>query len=222
MAVDTNEVIQKAVFGGAVPSGPVPTGYGDWYIDPQTLPYLKADVEGAKKLMAEAGYPNGFKTEIKCSPQYPEFVATTLVIQESLKKLNIDVAVTQMEWGAFVAENKKSNDSCGGGRGDLSSANTSASTGRVPYPTSIEGEIKGAARPRTERRPLAEARRAITRAEGLYEESASACGPRLWWYAKYNIGRCRQAPGLLPVVHRPPVLPQEGLAMKPDRRRPRA
>ena len=51
MAVDTNEVIQKAAFGAAVPSGPVPTGYGDWYIDPKNLPYLKADVEGAKKAL---------------------------------------------------------------------------------------------------------------------------------------------------------------------------
>ena len=48
MAVDTNEVIQKAAYGAAVPSGPVPTGYGDWYIDLKTLPYVKADVEGAK------------------------------------------------------------------------------------------------------------------------------------------------------------------------------
>src|SRR4030095_386637 len=112
--VDTNEVIQKAAFGAAVPSGPVPTGYREWYVGRKTLPYVQTDVEGAKKLLAEAGYPNGgFKIEIKCSPQYPEFVATTLVIQESLKKLNVDVTVTQMEWGAFVASNKASNDSCG-------------------------------------------------------------------------------------------------------------
>ena len=125
MAVDTNEVIQKAAFGAAVPSGPVPTGYGDWFIEPQSLPYLKPDVEGAKKLLAEAGYPNGFKIEIKCSPQYPEFVATTLVIQQSLKKIGIDVTATQMEWGAFVAENTKSNESCGKEGADIyASANT--------------------------------------------------------------------------------------------------
>jgi peptide/nickel transport system substrate-binding protein len=59
MAVDTNEVIQKAVLGLGVPSGPVPTGYGDWYLDPKTLPYLKPDIERSKKVLAEAGYQNG-------------------------------------------------------------------------------------------------------------------------------------------------------------------
>jgi len=106
MAVDTNEVIQKAAFGQAVPSGPVPTGYGDWYLDPKVLPYTKPDVEGAKKLLAEAGYPNGtgLSIQLKCSPLYPQYVATTLVVQDSLKKIGVDAQVVQEEWGAFVAD----------------------------------------------------------------------------------------------------------------------
>ena len=105
MAVDTSEVIRKAAYGAAVPSGPIPTGYGDWYLDPKTLPFVRPDVEGARKLLAEAGYPNGgFKVEIKCSPQYPEYVATSLVVQDSLKNLGIDAQVVQMEWGAFVKD----------------------------------------------------------------------------------------------------------------------
>jgi peptide/nickel transport system substrate-binding protein len=199
MAVDTNEVIQKAAFGAAVPSGPVPTGYGEWYVDPKNLPFVKADVEGAKKLLAEAGYPNGgFKIEIKCSPQYPEFVATTLVIQESLKKLNVDVNVTQMEWGAFVADNKKSNDSCGREGTDIySSANTfrpDPDGYLYPYFHS-KGEInKGGCDtpdPKLDGM-LVEARTSSNPAERkrLYQEiQRYAMQESLdwWWYAKYNI-----------------------------------
>jgi peptide/nickel transport system substrate-binding protein len=106
MAVDTNEVIQKAEQGAGVACGPIPTGYGDWYLDPKTLPYNKPDIEGAKKLLAEAGYPNGagLRIEMKCSPQYPFYVATTLVVQDSLKRLGIDAQVVQQEWGTFVKD----------------------------------------------------------------------------------------------------------------------
>jgi peptide/nickel transport system substrate-binding protein len=198
MAVDTNEVIQKAAFGAAVPSGPVPTGYGDWYLDPKTLPYVKADVEGARKLLAEAGYANGFKVEIKCSPQYPEFVATTLVIQESLKKLNIDVTATQMEWGAFVADNAKSNQSCGKEGSDIyASANTFRPDpdGYLYAYFHSKGDLNkgGCDRPYGKVDSLlVEARQSGNHAERrrLYQEAQRilvAESPNWWWYAKYNI-----------------------------------
>lgn len=196
MAVDTNEVIQKAAFGAAVPSGPVPTGYGDWYLEPQSLPYLKPDVEGARKLLAEAGYPNGFKMEIKCSPQYPEFVATTLVMQSALKKLNIDVTVTQMEWGAFVAENAKSNQSRGREGSDVyASANTfrpDPDGFLYPYFHSTGPLNKGGYENAKLDALLVEARQSSNHAERrrLYQEAQRIIlqdSINWWWYAKHNI-----------------------------------
>ncbi|HZO31162.1 MAG TPA: ABC transporter substrate-binding protein [Chloroflexota bacterium] len=107
MAVDTKEVIQKAVFGAGVPSGAIATGFGDWALPESELKYTKPDVEGAKKLLAEAGHPNGFATTILCSPQYPEFVATSLVCQEAWKKLGVDAKVEQVEWGTYVKRASK-------------------------------------------------------------------------------------------------------------------
>jgi peptide/nickel transport system substrate-binding protein len=103
MAVDTRAVIQKAVFGEGSPTGPLPTGYNGWYLDPRTLPYPTADVEGARKLLAEAGYANGgFTLSVKCSPQYPEFVASSVVFQDAVRKLGVSVNVEQLEWGTFL------------------------------------------------------------------------------------------------------------------------
>lgn len=196
MATDTNEVIQKAVFGGAVPSGPVPTGYGEWYLDPQTLPYLKADVEGAKKLLAEAGYANGFKMEIKCSPQYPEFVAATLVMQQAVKKIGVDMTVTQMEWGAFVADNAKSNQN--GGR-EGADAYTSANTFRpdpdgylYPYFHSKGNLNKGGYENPKLDSLLTEARSVANPAERrlLYQQAQRIIleeSVNWFWYAKFNI-----------------------------------
>jgi peptide/nickel transport system substrate-binding protein len=120
MAVDTNEVIQKAAFGAGVPCGPIPTGYADWYLDPEALPYRRADLAGAKKLLAEAGYPNGgFKIQVKCTPQYPFEVASTLVVQDALKALGIGVDVVQLEWGAFISDTKTAITSGGSQGGEI-------------------------------------------------------------------------------------------------------
>jgi peptide/nickel transport system substrate-binding protein len=196
MAVDTSEVIQKAVFGAGVPSGPVPTGYGDWFVDPQTLPYLKPDVEGAKKLLAEAGYPSGFKLEIKCSPQYPEFVATTLVVQESLRKIGVDVTATQMEWGAFVALNTKTIQSGGKEGGQIfASANTfrpDPDGYLYPYFHS-KGSLNEGGYNNPKLDPLlVEARSTGNPAERrkLYQQIQRTVledSPNWWWYAKFNI-----------------------------------
>ena len=196
MAVDTNEVIQKAVFGQGVPSGPVPTGYGDWYLDPRTLPYLRPDIEAAKKLLAEAGYPAGFKIEIKCSPQYPEFVATTLVIQESLKKIGVDVQVVQQEWGTFVKDHNTELQTKGREGGDIfASANTfrpDPDGYLYPYFHSAGGLNDGGFHdPKLD--PLMKQARSIAnhdQRKSLYREIQRAVldeSPNWWWYAKFNI-----------------------------------
>ena len=197
MAVDTNEVIQKAVLGLGVPSGPVPTGYGDWYLDPKTLPYQKADIEGARKLLAEAGYPNGgFKIEIKCSPQYPEFVATTLIVQDSLKKLGIDVQVVQQEWGTFVKDHNTETQTKGREGGEIF---TSANTFRpdpdgyiYPYFHSA-GTINDGGYTNAKLDPLMQQARSIfnhDQRKSLYREIQRTLlneSPDWWWYVKFNI-----------------------------------
>jgi peptide/nickel transport system substrate-binding protein len=103
MAVDTNEVIQKSVYGAGVPTGPLPTGFDGWSLDPRSLPYQKPDLAGARRLLAAAGYPNGgFTITAKCSPQYPEFVAFSLVLQDAARKLGVTVNVERLEWGAYL------------------------------------------------------------------------------------------------------------------------
>ncbi len=103
LAVDRQEVLQKAVFGEGSLSGPVPTGHTDWYIPVDKLPY-KQDPARAKQLLAEAGYPNGFETTIKASPQYPEFVNASVVLQSQLKRIGINAKIIQLEWGQFIKE----------------------------------------------------------------------------------------------------------------------
>ena len=66
------------------------------------------DPEKAKKLLAEAGYPNGFKAKL-WSPQgrYPKDFEMAQAIQEQLKKAGVDCTLDTMEWAAYLAATRK-------------------------------------------------------------------------------------------------------------------
>ena len=89
---------------GSTSAGPVLPG--TWGADAGLKPY-PYDPARAKKLLAEAGFPNGFTTtlwvpESGSGMQSP--VAMSTVIQSNLKAVGINVALQTFEWGAFIAK----------------------------------------------------------------------------------------------------------------------
>jgi peptide/nickel transport system substrate-binding protein len=101
LAVDRQAFITKAVQGEGVISGPTPTGHTDWFVPPEQLPY-KQDVDGAKKLLAEAGFPNGFKSTLKTTGAIPEQAANAVELKNQLQAVGIDVSIEQLEIGAHT------------------------------------------------------------------------------------------------------------------------
>ena len=54
--------------------------------------------EKAKKLLAEAGYPNGFKTEIICRQKHQDVM---LMIKEYWKNIGVDLDLNIKDWGTY-------------------------------------------------------------------------------------------------------------------------
>lgn len=84
--------------GGDVSYLPLPKG--SWGYD-EKLEELtpKFDPTEAKKLLAEAGYKDGFKTEIYVAESRVPYAT---IFQTQMKKnLNIDVEIKVLEWGAY-------------------------------------------------------------------------------------------------------------------------
>ena len=104
-AVNKDAIVRDVLKGTGTPSrGPVLPN--TWAAD-ATLKAYPYDPARAKKLLAEAGYPNGFSTtlwvpESGSGMQSP--VAMSTVMQSNLKAVGVNVVLQTMEWGAFLAK----------------------------------------------------------------------------------------------------------------------
>ncbi|WP_295157092.1 peptide ABC transporter substrate-binding protein [uncultured Brachyspira sp.] len=114
LAIDRNYIVEQITMGGEKPAGAlVPYGISDYegdfrenageYIDISKEGYDK-NVEEAKRLMAEAGYPNGENfhvIEFKSDPGI--HIKIFEAVQQMWKEnLGIDTALTQEEWAVFL------------------------------------------------------------------------------------------------------------------------
>jgi peptide/nickel transport system substrate-binding protein len=104
-AVNKEAIVRDVLKGtGSLSAGPVLPK--TWGADAGLKPY-PYDPERARKLLAEAGHPNGFNTtlwvpESGSGMQSP--VAMSTVIQSNLKAVGVTVTLQTMEWGAYLAK----------------------------------------------------------------------------------------------------------------------
>ena len=99
-AIDKEAIIKNTLNGYGKPLGAsvVPEAFG---YDPNIKPY-PYDLEKAKQLLAEAGYPNGFEVGFDTtSGRYPQDKEIAEVVSGQLAKVGIKVTVQALEWGAF-------------------------------------------------------------------------------------------------------------------------
>jgi peptide/nickel transport system substrate-binding protein len=102
-ALDRQEIVDVALFGvgGTVlEGGPIPPG--NWaHIDYQKY---HQDYDMAKKLLAEAGYPDGFEAEMLVNTNFSEVREPCLVIQQQVKPIGINFTLKMDEWVSYIKE----------------------------------------------------------------------------------------------------------------------
>jgi peptide/nickel transport system substrate-binding protein len=104
-ALDRQEIIDTVLLGrGKLTTGlpPATVPYVLSATETAALPFYKQDLGLVKKLLAEAGQPNGFEFTFKTSPHSPDYVPAAQVIQRQLAKAGITMKIEQMEWGALL------------------------------------------------------------------------------------------------------------------------
>lgn len=92
-AIDRKHVASAADGGKADPVYGVVLGEDSKFASDKSKSLYSYDPEKAKKLLAEAGYPNGFDATILTMSQYSYHQDTALAVQDDLKKVGINLTL---------------------------------------------------------------------------------------------------------------------------------
>ncbi|MBI2908226.1 MAG: ABC transporter substrate-binding protein [Chloroflexi bacterium] len=105
LAVDRQAVIDVAMEGAAEISGSIYGVAASWTLPLDELKRLyQPDIPRAKKLMADAGYLDGFPLEVKVSSRRKDSMDALVVLTAQLKQIGIDVKQQTLEHTTVVAQ----------------------------------------------------------------------------------------------------------------------
>ncbi len=107
-AIDRDQIVNTVWNRNGVPAGPVSMPLTDWALpedELRSLPgYLRdkdQDIEEAKRLLADAGFPDGFSTTITTTETF-DFGKVAQVIQVQLEKVGIKANIEIVDFGALI------------------------------------------------------------------------------------------------------------------------
>lgn len=100
-AINKADVVKLAMFGLGRVIGSNVDPLNPYFVDlAGAVPH---DPAKARKLLAEAGYPNGFEAVLRVAPQYYYTVRAGEVIVDQLAKVGVKVKIEQIEWGQWLS-----------------------------------------------------------------------------------------------------------------------
>lgn len=104
-AIDRSAIINTAFNGRGKPiyGIAIPDGYMGYSVEKAN--YFSHNVEKAKELLAQAGYPNGFSARLLATSQYGFHQNTAVAVQAELAKVGIKVTLDLPDWSGRIAKN---------------------------------------------------------------------------------------------------------------------
>ncbi len=101
-AVNVDEIIEFVCNGAGVATGTSMYPAQAKYFMPELAEAYRQDVEKARALLAQAGYPDGFSMTITAPSNYAQHMDTAQVLIEQLKAVGITAELVPVEWQTWV------------------------------------------------------------------------------------------------------------------------
>ena len=100
-AIDQQKIIDISFQGHGKKQRSVPPAYAGWAVPFEELPLADApNLDKARRLLAEAGYPKGFSVKCKSVYRYTQKEAT--IAAEMLKAIGVNMEIVDVEYGAYL------------------------------------------------------------------------------------------------------------------------
>jgi peptide/nickel transport system substrate-binding protein len=106
-AIDRQALVEAVWVKGA-PTAAVARGLVEWSLPIEQLgegaKYYQYDPKEARRLLAEVGFPKGFKTQLTVTPGFGrDLIDDAQLVQQYLKEIGIEAELKIQEYGAYVA-----------------------------------------------------------------------------------------------------------------------
>ncbi|MFA1821974.1 ABC transporter substrate-binding protein [Virgibacillus oceani] len=102
MATNRESIVDIVWDGQAVVSGPIAPSMGDWSIDVTQHELYSNDLDQARDLLEDAGYPEGFEIEITTASTYDDMIDTAQILQQQWAEIGVNATISQVEWGEYL------------------------------------------------------------------------------------------------------------------------
>jgi peptide/nickel transport system substrate-binding protein len=103
LGIDRQQFIDKIGQGDGTPMGALNVGLDYWAMPQEELaPYIGPDVDAARALLSEAGYPDGFDMTIQTTAGVQLFIDHAEILVSELAKLGINAELTLSDLTSYL------------------------------------------------------------------------------------------------------------------------
>lgn len=107
LAIDRDAYVRAVLLGRGLPVKGSRVVKGHWAYDESLASVYKYDPAAAKKLLADVGYPSGFKVKFLTTSTFGFYKDGATFVQASLKEIGVDAELEILEFPVLVARQTK-------------------------------------------------------------------------------------------------------------------